>query len=107
MHVYVPRLAGRLGPPVRRESGERGELQREERREEEDHRRQRSRRDSEGEDQEMDQESKVRIAKAPFLVYFNLPISSLQPSLQSSVVATTAPPRPNTDPSDDGKSKMR
>ena len=57
---FVPlRLAGRLGPPVWREGGERGE-QREERREEEQ-RRQR-RRDSEGEDQEMDEDSKVRIA---------------------------------------------
>lgn len=59
--MYLPRLAGRLGPPVRRESGERGEQPREERREEEEPRRRRSRRDSEGEDQEMDQECKVHI----------------------------------------------
>ena len=32
---------------------------------------------------------------------------SPQPSLQSSVVATTAPPRPNADPNEDGKNKLR
>ena len=54
-----PRLAGRLGPPVRRESGERGGP-REERRGEEEQSRRRRRRDSEGEDLEIEEESKVR-----------------------------------------------
>ena len=53
------RLAGRLGPPVWREGDERGDL-REERRAEEEQRKQRRRRDSEGEDLEMEEESKVR-----------------------------------------------
>ena len=61
-----PRLAGRLGPPVWREGGERGDPREERRGEEEqrrgegEQRRQRRRRDSEGEDLEMEEESKVR-----------------------------------------------
>ena len=48
------------------------------------------------------------------LITYNTPTLSrpfqwnvLQPSLQSSVVATKVPPRPNADPNEDEKSKKR
>ena len=54
------RLAGRLGPPVWREGGEHTEERRDERREVKREERRKKQRDSEGEDQDMDDGSKVR-----------------------------------------------
>ena len=106
----VCRLAGRLGPPVRRESGgERGELREEGRwrGEEGELRGQRRRGDSDGEDQDMEEESKVLSRHHSTTLSSTWSSCTLQPSLQSSVVATTVPPRPSADPADSGKSKMR